>query len=122
MFAMKSRFWLVPCEALMWWRQQQRYVRTARHERRWLYQVHAVTEGTDAQAEVSVRLAHEGRSMTARGRSGYAGGLSQGVSRGAQQDRHEAPARRAGGSRELIAFGHLAPLAGEGQGSSIRER
>jgi len=32
-----------------------------------LYQVHAVTEGTDAQAEVSVRLAHEGRSMTARG-------------------------------------------------------
>jgi len=26
-----------------------------------LYQVHAVTEGTDAQAEVSVRLAHEGR-------------------------------------------------------------
>jgi len=31
-----------------------------------LYQVHAVTEGTDAQAEVSVRLAHEGRSMTAK--------------------------------------------------------
>ena len=32
-----------------------------------LYQVHAVTEGTDAQAEVSVRLAHEGRSMTSKG-------------------------------------------------------
>jgi len=31
-----------------------------------LYQVHAVTEGTDAQAEVSVRLAHEGRSMTSK--------------------------------------------------------
>jgi 2-isopropylmalate synthase len=31
-----------------------------------LYQVHAVTQGTDAQAEVSVRLADEGRSMTAR--------------------------------------------------------
>ena len=31
-----------------------------------LYQVHAVTEGTDAQAEVSVRLAAEGRSVTAR--------------------------------------------------------
>src|SRR5690349_4931094 len=31
-----------------------------------LYQVHAVTQGTDAQAEVSVRLSHEGRSMTAR--------------------------------------------------------
>ena len=32
-----------------------------------LYQVHAVTEGTDAQAEVSVRLAHDGRSYTSRG-------------------------------------------------------
>jgi 2-isopropylmalate synthase len=32
-----------------------------------LYQVHAVTEGTDAQAEVSVRLGSEGRSVTARG-------------------------------------------------------
>jgi len=31
-----------------------------------LYQVHAVTEGTDAQAEVSVRLSHEGRSVTSR--------------------------------------------------------
>jgi 2-isopropylmalate synthase len=32
-----------------------------------LYQVHAVTEGTDAQAEVSVRLAHDGRAVTAKG-------------------------------------------------------
>src|SRR6201993_4681359 len=32
-----------------------------------LYQVHAVTEGTDAQAEVSVRLGENGRSVTARG-------------------------------------------------------
>jgi 2-isopropylmalate synthase len=32
-----------------------------------LYQVHAVTEGTDAQAEVSVRLAAGGSSVTARG-------------------------------------------------------
>src|SRR6266699_170644 len=32
-----------------------------------LYQVHAVTEGTDAQAEVSVRLAEAGRSVTAKG-------------------------------------------------------
>jgi 2-isopropylmalate synthase len=32
-----------------------------------LYQVHAVTEGTDAQAEVSVRLAENGRTVTARG-------------------------------------------------------
>jgi 2-isopropylmalate synthase len=29
--------------------------------------VHAVTEGTDAQAEVSVRLASDGRAVTARG-------------------------------------------------------
>jgi 2-isopropylmalate synthase len=31
-----------------------------------LYQVHAVTEGTDAQAEVSVRLSEEGRVVSAR--------------------------------------------------------
>ncbi|MEL7528905.1 MAG: alpha-isopropylmalate synthase regulatory domain-containing protein, partial [Pseudomonadota bacterium] len=32
-----------------------------------LYQVHAVTEGTDAQAEVSVRLEAEGRIATGKG-------------------------------------------------------
>jgi 2-isopropylmalate synthase len=32
-----------------------------------LFQVHAVTEGTDAQAEVSVRLSENGRLVTARG-------------------------------------------------------
>lgn len=32
-----------------------------------LYDVHAVTEGTDAQAEVTVRLTHEGFSVTGRG-------------------------------------------------------
>ncbi|MGO9674544.1 MAG: 2-isopropylmalate synthase [Methylocella sp.] len=32
-----------------------------------LYQVHAVTKGTDAQAEVSVRLAEDGRTVTAKG-------------------------------------------------------
>ena len=32
-----------------------------------LYQVHAVTEGTDAQAEVSVRLEEDGRIVTGRG-------------------------------------------------------
>ena len=32
-----------------------------------LYQVHAVTEGTDAQAEVSVRLSENGQSVTAKG-------------------------------------------------------
>lgn len=32
-----------------------------------LYQVHAVTEGTDAQAQVSVRLSENGRSVTGRG-------------------------------------------------------
>src|SRR6202051_5092471 len=32
-----------------------------------LYQVHAVTDGTDAQAEVSVRLSESGKSVTAKG-------------------------------------------------------
>ena len=32
-----------------------------------LYQVQAVTEGTDAQAEVSVRLCENGKSVTAKG-------------------------------------------------------
>jgi 2-isopropylmalate synthase len=32
-----------------------------------LYQVHAVTQGTDAQAEVSVRLAENGKTVTAKG-------------------------------------------------------
>ena len=32
-----------------------------------LFQIHAVTEGTDAQAEVTVRLGVEGRAFTARG-------------------------------------------------------
>ncbi|MCI0466348.1 MAG: 2-isopropylmalate synthase [Beijerinckiaceae bacterium] len=32
-----------------------------------LFQVHAVTHGTDAQAEVSVRLAEDGKSVTAKG-------------------------------------------------------
>jgi len=31
-----------------------------------LYQVHAVTQGTDAQAEVSVRLEEDGKTVTAR--------------------------------------------------------
>jgi 2-isopropylmalate synthase len=32
-----------------------------------LYQVHAVTAGTDAQAEVSVRLSEDGRAVTSKG-------------------------------------------------------
>ena len=32
-----------------------------------LFQVHAVTEGTDAQAEVSVRLEENGKTVTGRG-------------------------------------------------------
>ena len=32
-----------------------------------LFQVHAVTQGTDAQAEVSVRLSEDGKSVTAKG-------------------------------------------------------
>ncbi len=66
-----------------------------------LYQVHAVTEGTDAQAEVSVRLSHDGRvNDGACGRSGYAGGFRQSLSRRVEQDRHEAPARRAAGHHD----------------------
>jgi len=32
-----------------------------------LFQVHAVIEGTDAQAEVSVRLSESGKTVTAKG-------------------------------------------------------
>ena len=57
-----------------------------------LYQVHAVTEGTDAQAEVSVRLAEDGRSVTAQGADpdtlvasakAYLGALNKLISRSA---------------------------------------
>jgi 2-isopropylmalate synthase len=57
-----------------------------------LYQVHAVTEGTDAQAEVSVRLNGDGRSVTARGADpdtlvasaqAYLGALNKLLARGA---------------------------------------
>jgi 2-isopropylmalate synthase len=56
-----------------------------------LYQVHAVTEGTDAQAEVSVRLAAHGQSFTARGADpdtlvasalAYLGALNKLIARG----------------------------------------
>ena len=62
-----------------------------------LYQVHAVTEGTDAQAEVSVRLA-EGRTFghRQRRRSGHAGRLRQGLSRRAQQADCPPSGRRGG--------------------------
>ena len=58
-----------------------------------LYQVHAVTAGTDAQAEVSVRLADEGRSVTSRGADpdtlvasakAYLGALNKLLARGAR--------------------------------------
>ncbi|SCY70353.1 2-isopropylmalate synthase [Microvirga guangxiensis] len=58
-----------------------------------LYQVHAVTEGTDAQAEVSVRLSADGRSVTARAADpdtlvasaqAYLGALNKLMSRGAR--------------------------------------
>ena len=60
-----------------------------------LYQVHAVTEGTDAQAEVSVRLAGRGPlGDRARRRSGHAGRFGEGLSRRAQQADGAAAARR----------------------------
>jgi 2-isopropylmalate synthase len=58
-----------------------------------LYQVHAVTEGTDAQAEVSVRLSADNRSVTARAADpdtlvasaqAYLGALNKLMSRGAR--------------------------------------
>ncbi|WBU31887.1 2-isopropylmalate synthase [Rhodopseudomonas palustris] len=66
-----------------------------------LYQVHAVTEGTDAQAEVSVRLSHEGRSMTARAADpdtlvasakAYLGALNKIVAKRQRSVREDAPA------------------------------
>jgi 2-isopropylmalate synthase len=58
-----------------------------------LYQVHAVTEGTDAQAEVSVRLSEKDRSVTSRGADpdtlvasakAYLGALNKLMARGAR--------------------------------------
>jgi 2-isopropylmalate synthase len=58
-----------------------------------LYQVHAVTEGTDAQAEVSVRLSADDRSVTSRAADpdtlvasaqAYLGALNKLLSRGAR--------------------------------------
>jgi 2-isopropylmalate synthase len=58
-----------------------------------LYQVHAVTEGTDAQAEVSVRLSADERSVTSRAADpdtlvasaqAYLGALNKLMSRGAR--------------------------------------
>ena len=63
-----------------------------------LYQVHAVTAGTDAQAEVSVRLSENGRSVTAKGADpdtlvasakAYLGALNKLIVK-----RHARPARR----------------------------
>ena len=66
-----------------------------------LYQVHAVTEGTDAQAEVSVRLAENGRAVTAQGRrSGHARRLGQGLSRALNKLMVK---RQKSGSEPLIA-------------------
>src|ERR1700756_4790340 len=67
-----------------------------------LYQVHAVTEGTDAQAEVSVRLSENGRSVTSKGADpdtlvasakAYLGALNRLI------------ARRLRGTSEAIAVG-----------------
>ncbi|MGO4705717.1 2-isopropylmalate synthase [Microvirga sp. 2MCAF38] len=64
-----------------------------------LYQVHAVTEGTDAQAEVSVRLTADGRSVTSRAADpdtlvasaqAYLGALNKLVARGVRVHAHAA--------------------------------
>ena len=63
-----------------------------------LYQVHAVTQGTDAQAEVSVRLAR-GRQIghRPRRRSRHAGRLGAGLYRVPEQADGQARPRQAGG-------------------------
>ena len=68
-----------------------------------LYQVHAVTEGTDAQAEVSVRLDRERQDRhRPRRRSGYAGRLGPRLCRGAEQAADQAQyGRRAGHGRVI---------------------
>ncbi len=68
-----------------------------------LFQVHAVTEGTDAQAEVSVRLSENGTVVSRQGRgSGHSGRLGARLCRGAQQDCRQARTRSAGGDRRDI--------------------
>ena len=55
-------------------------------------------QGTDAQAEVSVRLSENGKCGDRQGRrSRHAGRVRQGLSRRAQQADGQAPARRGGG-------------------------
>ncbi len=67
-----------------------------------LYQVHAVTEGTDAQAEVSVRLSEDGKSVTARSAGpGHPGRLGPGLCRRAQQAHGQAPEGQARSDGEL---------------------
>ena len=91
-----------------------------------LYQVHAVTEGTDAQAEVSVRLAADGRSVTARGADpDTLVASAQGLSRGAEQaDRprraHARPAR--GGIDGLTAVRRMASGSRSGPDAPRRAR
>ena len=81
-----------------------------------LYQVHAVTGGTDAQAEVSVRL-RDGAPQRhrPRRRPGHPGGLGQGVSLGAEQARGPRRARACaacrGGMRKSAAGGGQSPAA-----------
>jgi len=68
-----------------------------------LYQVHAVTEGTDAQAEVSVRLSDGDRSVTAKGADpdtlvasckAYLSALNKLQARGARMHAQHSTARR----------------------------
>src|SRR3984893_10031707 len=67
-----------------------------------LYQVHAVTEGTDAQAEVSVRLCEGGRAVTAKGADPDTRVASANASLAAL---NKLAPRRQGGKLEPIAIG-----------------
>ena len=63
-----------------------------------LFQIHAVTEGTDAQAEVTVRLEEAGKLVTGSGgRHRHAGGRRAGLRRGAQSSGDQAREDRPSG-------------------------
>ncbi len=86
-----------------------------------LYQVHAVTEGTDAQAEVSVRLAQGEQSVTSRGADpdtlvasakAYLGALNKLMARGARTPRPAFGAIKLSFTIQTARSARSPPLAG----------
>ena len=90
-----------------------------------LYQVHAVTEGTDAQAEVSVRLSENGRSVTAKGADpdtlvasakAYLAALNKLVARRTRDNKLEPIAAAASAASIRRKRGNLLPAPRNGEG------